>query len=260
MSRTTELARATVEQPTAAAYASAMVSANARSFATEQLAAFLLDGVAGGPLSEELSAWLASSPRFRAFASTYRDKIRKKLRGARDVESRLDVRAELCVARLLLADERIALEFEVSGLAGGPDFAVTHRGHALNLEVTRLQRPPEPETIGRVLMAKLRQLPPSAPNVLLLATGTSGADALAIDAAAKALRARADAKDEAFFARHKLAGARGFYDRFLRLGAVLVWAESASADHRAELWVNPSARIEPSPRALRAIQACLRAE
>ena len=110
-----------------------MASAHPRHSAVEQLVAFLLDDAAGDPLAEELSGWLAASSRYRAFATTYRAKIRKKLRGARDAESRLDVRAELSVARLLLADERIALGFEVSGLAGGPDFAVTHRGHSLIL-------------------------------------------------------------------------------------------------------------------------------
>src|SRR5688572_27670492 len=105
-----------------------MTSAHARSAAIEQLAAFLVDGAPADPLADELMGWLGSSPRFRVFATTYRDKIRKKLRGVGDAESRLDVRAELSVARLLLADERIALQFEVSGLAGGPDFAVTYRG------------------------------------------------------------------------------------------------------------------------------------
>ena len=237
-----------------------MTSPHARSSAIEQLAAFLLDDAPADPLAEELIGWLASSSRFRVFATTYRDKIRKKLRGAGDSESRLDVRAELSVARLLLADERVALQFEVSGLAGGPDFAVTHRGRALNLEVTRLRRPPEPVSIGRALLGKLRQLPPSVPNVLLLATGASDIDSLAVDAAVKALRARADAKEEEFFARYGLSGSRGFYDRFLRLGAVLLWSENASSDHRVQLWINQSARIEPPARALRAIHACLQAE
>ena len=235
-----------------------MASQSGSSTGVEELVAFLIDGAPADPLALELAPWLAGGPRFRAFVTVYRDKVRKKLRGARDTEARLDVRAELRVAHLLLAEPRIDLAFEASGSAsGGPDFALTHRGRILNLEVTRLRRPAQPVSAGRALLAKLRQLPPSVPNAVLLATHAAGSDPLAVDVAAKALRARADAQDDAFFARHGLLGSRGFYDRFLRLGAVLVWAEDAAGDNRVRLWVNRSARIGPPARTLRAVVACL---
>jgi hypothetical protein len=63
-------------------------------------------------MSRELVEWLASSARFRAFAKAHRDKIRKKIRGAADLDSVRDVRAELRTARLLLGDRRIELAFE----------------------------------------------------------------------------------------------------------------------------------------------------
>ena len=75
------------------------------------------------------AGWLSGSKRFRAFAEAHRDKIRKKLRGAADAEARRDVRAELRVAHLLLADRHIELAFEAYGSTNrGPDFTVAYRG------------------------------------------------------------------------------------------------------------------------------------
>jgi hypothetical protein len=86
-----------------------------------------------------------------------------------------------------------------------------------------------------------------------------GDDAGAYDvvAAVKALRARADAKEEALFTARGFTGTRGFYDHFLRLGAVIVWAEGAPDDIRASTWNNPSARTPLSPKALRAVTQSL---
>jgi hypothetical protein len=80
-------------------------------------------------MAEELVGWLAASARFRAFAEAHRDKIRKRLRTAADAEALRDVRAELQVARLLLADRRVELAFEPYGAGkAGPDFTVIYRG------------------------------------------------------------------------------------------------------------------------------------
>ncbi len=113
-----------------------------RGTSVERLALELFDGSLDDPVAEEVVGWLAESRRFRAFAEAHRDKIRKKLRGARDADARRDVRAELRVAHLLLADRRIELAFEAYGSGKpGPDFTVTFRGErAFNLEVTRLRR------------------------------------------------------------------------------------------------------------------------
>ena len=211
------------------------------------------------PMADDVAAWLAGSKRFRAFAEAHRDKIRKKLRGATDAEARLDVRAELRVAHLLLADRHVELAFEAYGsTTGGPDFTVTYRGErSFNLEVTRQRRSPESGHAGP-LLAKLRQLPPSAPNAVLVAIEGDRADAFDVAGAVRALRARADAKDEALFTSRGLRGTRGFYERFLRLGSVLTWSEGAAGDARAGAWTNRSARIPVPERALRACLACLR--
>jgi hypothetical protein len=95
------------------------------------------------PLSDELARWLATSTRFRTFADENRAKIRKKLRGASDVDACRDVRAEIAIARLLVADRRIELAFESYGSdRRGPDFTVTLGIQRFNLEVTRLRGDP----------------------------------------------------------------------------------------------------------------------
>jgi hypothetical protein len=210
----------------------------------------------------ELLGWMAGSARFRVFAEAHRDKIWKKLRRATDGEALRDVRAELQAAHLFLADRRIELAFEAYGSGkAGPDFTATfRRGQRFNLEVTRLRRVAGAASFGRTLLAKLRQLPPSAPNVLLVAIDGTTAEALDVAAAARVLRSSADAKDESFFTDRGVEGTRGFYERYLRLSAVLVWCEGAAGDARASLWTNRSARIPVPERAARACVECLRAD
>jgi len=214
------------------------------------------------PIGAELVEWLAGSPRFRAFAEVHRAKIRKKLRTAGDDEARRDVRAELQAAHLLLADPRIELAFEAYGAGKvGPDLTITYRGtRRLNLEVTRSHGRPGATDFSLPLLAKLRQLPPSVPNAVLVAIGGTSAEALDVAGASTALRARADAKDEAFFTRRGFAGSRGFYERYLRLGGVVTWCEGGSGAGRAALWSNRSARMSLPEPAIRAVLQCLRNE
>ena len=112
---------------------------------------------------------------------------------------------------------------------------------------------------GPQLLAKLHQLPPSVPNALLIAVPGDHAAAFDVAAVTRALRARADRKDEAFFVDRGFDGTRGFYERYLRLGAVLVWCEGGSGEARATLWSNRSTRIATPARALQACVSCLRA-
>ena len=224
-----------------------------------RLAQELTDRDAGDPFVDDLTQWLAASPRFRTFATAYRPKIHKKVRTAADAESLRDVRAELLAAHRLLVDKRFTVAYEAFGSGRtGPDLTVTDRtSMAFNLEVTRPRRPPDPAALGATLLAKLRQLPPSMPNVVLIVSERP-ASAIDVAGAVRALRARADARDDAFFDRGGLDSARGFYERFLRLGAVLSWCDEATGDARAELWTNPSARIALPARVGRACLACFR--
>jgi hypothetical protein len=233
---------------------------NASSPSVERLAESLFDRAPDASMAEEVTRWLAGSARFREFAEAHADKIRKKLRGAVDEDARRDVRAELAAAHLLLADRRVELSYEAYGSGkGGPDFTASFRRERdFNLEVTRLRKPPDAGGFGGPLLAKLRQLPPSMPNALVVAIDGDDAEALDVARATRDLRARADRKEEAYFTSRGFDGTRGFYDRYLRLGAVLVWCESATGDARAAPWRNSSARIAVPERALAACTVCLR--
>jgi hypothetical protein len=230
-----------------------------RAGTAERVAGDIADGGPGGELAAELAGWLAGSSRFASFVEAHRSKIRKKLRGAADEASVRDVRAELTIARLLLTDRRFELAFEAYGRGGGPDYTVTYRaGRPFNLEVTRLRRSPDAAAVAGVVLGKLRQLPPSAPNLLLVAVDDDVNGAVDIGAAVRALRARADAKDEAYFAFRGIDGTRRFFEGILRLGGVIVWCETAAGDRRAAWWTNVSARIAVPEATTRAVLDCLR--
>jgi hypothetical protein len=223
----------------------------------EHLAGELVDQA----LVDELGGWLAASRRFSRFATAHSDKIRKKFRGARDPDGRRDVRAELAAAHLVLADRRIELDYEAYGAGkGGPDFTATFRGgRPFNIEVTRIRRTVAEAAGGGQLLAKLRQLPPSAPNVVVIAIDGPTATALDVDGQIRGLRSRADRKNEVFFVDRGFDSSAGFYERLLRLGAVITWCEGGIGDARASMWINPSARIAIPDPAARACLACFRA-
>jgi hypothetical protein len=236
-----------------------MPSTSAPSLSIVRLAWELTGRDDGDAFVDELTSWLASSPRFGAFAAANRPKIRKKIRTASDDEALRDVRAELLAAHRLLVDKRFTIAYEAYGSGRrGPDLTVAFRtSTAFNLEVTRLRKPPHQAALGATLMAKLRQLPPSVPNVVLLAVDRSASE-VDIAESIRSLRARADGRDDAFFERRGLGSSRGFYERFLRLSAAIAWCDEASGADRAELWVNPSARIALPMRTGRACEGCLR--
>ena len=232
--------------------------ANTSPRSAERVARDVADQGPGAALAPELAEWLAGSPRFAAFVAEHRSKVHKKLRGATDAAAVRDVRAELAVARLLLSDRRFELAFEAYGRRGGPDFTVTYRaGRPFNLEVTRMRRPPDTAGVVGVVLGKLRQLPPSAANLLLVAAEDGSAGAVDVGAAVRAVRTRADAKDEAYFAYRGIPGTSVFYDRFLRLAGILLWSEPSAGGPRATAWTNGSARIAVPDAAIRALLACL---
>jgi hypothetical protein len=224
----------------------------------DRLADYLLADLDDPALQAELTDWMVGSSRFRRFVDAHRDKIRKKLRTAGDPESLRDVRAELRVAHLLLADRRLELAFEAHGSGrGGPDFSLSFRGaRTLDLEVTRLRGDPSTATHGGPLLAKLRQLRTSIANVVLIAVDRGEPDLLDLEGGIHRLRALADAKDEDFFRRRGFEGTRDFYHRFLRLGAAVAWSEDG--EERTNAWENGSARIAVPRTALGALLAALR--
>ena len=174
-------------------------------------------------LQTELGGWLDGSPRFREFVAANQDKIRKKL-STSDEEARQDVRAELVVAHALLADRRLEVAYEAYGAGQvGPDLTVTFRtNQQFNIEVTRLRGVESATRLGNVIAAKLRQLPSDRANVILIAADGLGVLEDDVEAALRGLRARADSRDDEFFARRGLKTARDFVARYLQLSAVCV--------------------------------------
>jgi hypothetical protein len=224
----------------------------------ERLVAYLVDGPRSDPALADLPAWLAAAPRFRSFAETNRDKIRKKLRNATDGPARLDVRAELHVAALLLADRRFEVAFEAYGAGRrGPDFTATFRaGRPFNVEVTRRRPVQGPAALESTILAKLRQLPASTANVLVIAVDEEGG-ARDPSPVIQDLRIRADRREDAFFMAHGQTGAAAFHAGLLRLTAVLTWAETAETAARVAFWANASARIVLPDATFRALRAAL---
>jgi hypothetical protein len=222
----------------------------------------LLGATPGAALRPDLARWVTASARTGAFLETNQPKVRRKLRAAADTETLRDLRVELLVAHALLGERRIDVAWEAFGSHRlGPDFTVTLAGlPPFTLEVTRLRRPAADVEPGTPWLGKLRQLPPSVANVLLVAIAGDDAAALDVASSVRAVRARADARDDALFAARGFGDARGFYERFLRLSAVVVLADAASGDRRAAMWPNPSARVRLPDRAARLVLARLRAE
>ena len=130
------------------------------------------------PLQPQLTIWLRTSRRFTAFVTAAKSKIRKKLRGAQDLESAADLRLELETAYLLLQERPFSLEYEpqLQGKPRQPDFAVTYTTHStLMLEVTRLRFQTDmfkPERLADTICGKLGQLLPGRGNVLLVGSPT----------------------------------------------------------------------------------------
>src|SRR5215213_8125535 len=93
------------------------------------------------PLYPELSAWIKSDRRFRAFAEKYRGKLRRKLRNTSDAAGVADLQFEFEIARWLLEESRFEVEYETfDARQGGPDYTVAYRVNTrFNVEVRRIR-------------------------------------------------------------------------------------------------------------------------
>jgi hypothetical protein len=215
------------------------------------------------PLAVQFARWVQESPRFRAFAETYRDKIRKKVRGITEAEGYGDLRAELATAYFLAQERRFVVEYEKYGMGKqrGPDFSVTYKTHIrFDVEVTRVRAlrtgqsqegedslSPEPGKLAYALCAKVQQLPPSMINMLVLHaddTPYSG-DELerGLNGALALLQERAAHKDEEFFTRRGFLGVRDFFKYYGRLSAIRL----VTPDPTALFRLQPQARHAMPP-------------
>lgn len=208
----------------------------------ELVAAVTPAGLAGA-IASELAGWIVGRRRFEALVRANEDKIRKKLRVAGDADAVADVRAELLVAYRLVSDDRFAVTLEAYGSGvRGPDLTVTFRGsHRVNVEVTRLR----PTTrVADACATKMRQLPPSVPNVIAL-VGAARADGSGVSVVMRGLRRQAERADDEVLARAGVGKTRDFFARYLRISGVAIVSDPA--DGECDLWLNPEAR-SPLPR------------
>ncbi|MFO7169028.1 MAG: hypothetical protein DIU80_013485 [Chloroflexota bacterium] len=226
------------------------------------------------PLAEPLAAWMGESKRFAQFVATYRDKIRKKIRTARDAEGLRDLRNELELAFLLAQEPRFAPVYEPAGQgkARGPDFAVTFKGTVrFNIEVTRMRAPArgpqDPgdgaqgaarerarERLQDIVCGKLRQMQAGAANTLVVVMDGQQLEAADLPAAMAQLRLRAEQSDGRVLQRGGFRGPPDFFKHYQRLSAVALRSSDGSTlSAPVALWANPQARHA----LLATVQRCL---
>jgi hypothetical protein len=228
-----------------------------------ELLRYVTDG-RDSTLAQELARWFDARPRFAAFVAAHRDKVRKKLRAAKDEDAAASVGAELVTAFLLLADRRFEVTPEAFGAGHrGPDLTMTFRsGYRFNVEVTQLQqeRASAKDVNARlsfVLLRKLPQLPAAMANVLVIAVQASSTSDDDIATAARQLKSRAERADDAFFISRGFTSARSFHAHYLRLSAVSVLD---AVQGRAAYWPNREAKHPLPPEPTRALRQCLGAD
>jgi hypothetical protein len=246
---------------------------------TDDLLTYLFDGQSNF-LVQPVAAWLASSRRFAAFATTFRDKIRKKLRTTQDQESLLDLQLELETAYLLLQERSLSLAYEPeqSKRIRSPDFAVTFTTSlTFMVEVTRVQVdlknmasesreqvpiPPMPEPnpavlplsvhLANAVAGKLGQLLSQRSNVLLVAIEAARLTPGDIRNALLNLQQRAERNDPTFLQKHGFQNRADFFQHYQRLSEVLVRAPHFEAAKSIVTWINPQAK-RPLPSKVRTV-------
>ena len=245
---------------------------------TDDLLNYLFDGQSN-LLVQPMATWLASSRRFAAFATTFRDKIRKKFRTTEDEKSLLDLQLELETAYLLLQEQALSLEYEPEQFKRirSPDFSVTFttsftfmvevtRVHAdLNNMVgeTREQAPASPpETLlaisplgarlAEAVASKLSQLLPQRSNILLVAIEATHFTPSDVRDAMLHIQHRAELKDSTFLQGHGFRDRADFFRHYQRLSEVIVRGPHFKEAKSMVTWINPQAK-HPLPSRVRTV-------
>jgi hypothetical protein len=205
------------------------------------------------PFAAQFAEWAIESVRFRAFAETYRTKIRKKIRGIKDEAGLRDLQFELEIAYLLLQERRFAVEYEKYGVGKqrSADFLVTFRANLpFNVEVKHIrfseqeQRSAQQEFVklANTVCQKIGQLAPGMINLLVLSYEHDRVDGFDGPTALLDLRRLAEQKDDLFFARRGLTDARDFLKQFQRLSAALFRIHQQDGAVESALWLNAGAK------------------
>jgi len=223
-----------------------------------------------------MANWLASSRRFAAFATTFRDKIRKKIRTTEDANSLLDLQVELETAYWLLQERTLSLEYEPEQFkrTRSPDFAVTyttsltfmvevtclHADSKNRVEETREPAPSETSPVLSMVSArlaeavagKLNQLLPQRSNVLLVVIEAAPFTPDDVRAALLHLQRRAERNDADFLQGHGFDDRTDFFRHYRRLSEVLVRGLNLAEAPSIVTWINPQAK-HPLPSKVRTV-------
>ncbi len=194
----------------------------------DELQTYLFDGQPHS-LSAPMETWLGSSRRFAAFAATFREKIRKKIRVTKERETLHDLRLELETAYLLLQEKSLSLQYEPPcGQGRCPDFAVTFTTSlTFMVEVTRLRTVqigavlPESDPLTNAICSKLGQLLPQQSNVLIVGVDVPYLTQTDLQAAMLRLQQRVERNDPTFWQRYRFRDRADFFNHFQRLSEVM---------------------------------------
>jgi hypothetical protein len=203
-------------------------------------------------LYTEFEGWVRTSRRFKAFATSYRGKIRTKLKSVRDEAGMKDVRAEFETASVLLREDRFTLEYEKYAVLKqrGPDYTVTFKTHTpFNVEVRRVRNSELQEgdaeahivKLMHVLCDKVGQMPPSIVNLLWLTAEQEIPEENLIQAN-KILRQLAENKVEEFFTRRGFDNAADFLKQYRQLSGIVLHRTGTNV-----VWLNSLARHKAPP-------------
>jgi|SRR5215213_6603302 len=220
----------------------------------DELHTYLFDGQVH-LLTEPMQTWLNSSRRFSSFVTTFRDKIRKKLRTTQDQETLYDLRLELETAYLLLQERTLSLTYEPeqSKQVRSPDFAVTFTTRlTFMVEVTRLRAAPssedslippaEGERLADAICSKLGQFLPRLSNVLIIGMDVPHLTQNDLKVVMIRIQQRAERNEAAFWQRYGFRDRADFFRHFQRLSEVLVRGSKLQAGGPVVALINPQAK------------------
>lgn len=229
-----------------------------------ELLAYLFDGqphLLAGPVG----TWLESSRRFNVFVTTFRDKIRKKLRVTQDKETLYDLQLELETAYLLLQERSLSLAYEPgqSRQIRSPDFAVNFTTSlTFMVEVTRLRAvrlserslpvPLEGERLADAICSKLGQLRPGLGNVLIVGVDSLSLTQSDLKSMMRQLQQRAERNDSTLLQRYRFRERTDFFNQYQRLSEVIVRGSQLHASEPMAVWVNPQGKY-PLPGRVRTV-------
>jgi hypothetical protein len=245
---------------------------------TDDLLGYLFDG-RSNLLFQPMATWLTSSRRFAAFAATFRDKIRKKIRTMQDQKGLLDLQLELETAYLLLQERALSVAYEPELSKGirSPDFAVTFTSSlTFMVEVTRVQAdlknragesrerpsasppgtmpaiPPLGTRLADAVLTKLGQLLPRRGNVLLIAIGAAHLMPGDIRNVMLSMQQRVERNDSTVLRAYGFLDRADFFRHYQRLSEILVRVPHAEAANSMVTWINSQAK-HPLPGRVRTI-------